>query len=178
MYGVLFRACLAFVPSLIASELKLIRQTAVAEPTTLNFALEDSQKIGDTRRLFGLYKKAALPEWRDLVGTFDTSTKESIGAQAADLLAYAIYQAEIFEHGQAPSVIERSSYVADTPLITNTYPRQPLPPSGPALFRIPITRDVLQSLKDDLFAIEAERHAYYAARRSRTTASSGEFENG
>jgi hypothetical protein len=24
------------------------------------------------------------------------------------------------------------------------------------LFRIPITRDVLQSLKDDLFAIEAE----------------------
>ena len=42
-------------------------------------------------------------------------------------------------------------------MIANNYPRVPVPQSGPMLFRIPITRDVLQSLKDDLFAIEAER---------------------
>jgi hypothetical protein len=168
-YGVLFRACLVFVPGVIASEfLKLVGQTAMAEPTTINFALEGSEKDGDARRLFDLYKKDALPEWRHLVGTFKTSTKDSVGAQAADFLAYAIYRAEILEHGQAASVIERSSYVADTPLIANTYPRQPLPPRGPAIFRIPITRDTLQSLKDDLFAIEAERRAAYLARRSRS----------
>jgi hypothetical protein len=168
-YGVLFRACLAFVPGVIASELKLLGPTAMAEPTTINFALEGGHpNIGDTRRLFESYKKDALPEWRHLVGTFKTSTKDSVGAQAADFLAYAKYRAEILEHGQAASVIERSSYVADTPLTPNTYPRQPLPPSGPALFRIPITRDVLQSLKDDLFAIEAERRAEHAARRSRS----------
>ena len=167
-YGVLFRACLVFVPGVIASELKLVGQTAMAEPTTINFALEGGPKNGDARRLFDLYKKDTLPEWRHLVGTFKTSTKDSVGAQAADFLAYTIYRVEILEHGQAASVIERSSYVADTPLIANTYPRQPLPPRGPAIFRIPITRDMLQSLKDDLFAIEAERRADYAARRSRS----------
>jgi Protein of unknown function (DUF3800) len=167
-YGVLFRACLVFVPGVIASELKLVGQTAMAEPTTINFALEGGPKNGDARRLFDLYKKDTLPEWRHLVGTFKTSTKDSDGAQAADFLAYTIYRAEILEHGQAASVIERSSYVADTPLIANTYPRQPLPPRGPAIFRIPITRDMLQSLKDDLFAIEAERRADYAVRRSRS----------
>jgi hypothetical protein len=159
---------LVFVPGVIASELKLVGQTAMAEPTTINFALEGGPKNGDAWRLFDLYKKDTLPEWRHLVGTFKTSTKDSVGAQAADFLAYTIYRAEILEHGQAASVIERSSYVADTPLIANTYPRQPLPPRGPAIFRIPITRDMLQSLKDDLFAIEAERRADYAARRSRS----------
>ena len=42
-------------------------------------------------------------------------------------------------------------------MIANNYPRAPVPQGGPILFRNPITRDVLQSLKDDLFAIEAER---------------------
>src|SRR5258708_6875504 len=104
-YGVCFRACLAFVPSFIASELKLAGQGALAEPTRIDFALEGGHaNVADARRLFELYK-----------------------------------------------------YVADTPMIANNYPRAPVPQSGPMLFRIPITRDVLQSLKDDLFAIEAER---------------------
>jgi hypothetical protein len=72
-------------------------------------------------------------------------------------LAYAVYRAELLEHGQAASDIETSSYVADAPMIANNYPRAPVPQSGPMLFRIPIIRDVLQSLKDGLFAIEAER---------------------
>jgi hypothetical protein len=159
-YGVCFRACLAFVPSLIASELKLAGEAALAEPMTIDFVLEGGHaNVGDTRRLFDLYKKDALPEWQNLVGTFDTSTKDSIGAQVADFLAYSVYRMEMLEHGLAPSVIEMSSYVADTPLVPNTYPREPLPQHGPAIFRIPITRDVLQSLKDDLFARAAERHA-------------------
>lgn len=157
-YGVCFRACLAFVPSFIASELKLAGQGALAEPTRIDFALEGGHaNVGDARRLFELYKKGALPEWQHLIGEFDTSTKDSVGAQAADFLAYAAYRAELLEHGQAASDIETSSYVADARMIANNYPRAPVPQNGPMLFRIPITRDVLQSLKDDLFAIEAER---------------------
>jgi hypothetical protein len=48
-YGVCFRACLAFVPSLIASEIKLIRQTAIAEPTTLNLRLKAGIQIAAIR---------------------------------------------------------------------------------------------------------------------------------
>jgi hypothetical protein len=156
-YGVCFRACLAFVPSFIASEFKLAQQTALAENTTINFVLENGHpNVGDARRLFELYKTDALPEWQHFVGTMDVSTKENAGAQAADFLAYTVYRAESLEHGIEASVIEKSSYVADTPLIANTYPRQPVPQKGPMLFRIPISREVLQSLKDDLFAIEAE----------------------
>jgi hypothetical protein len=159
-YGVCFRACLAFVPSFIASEFKLAQHAALVEQTTINFVLEDGHKnIGDARRLFDLYKADALPEWQHFVGAMDVSKKDSPGAQAADFLAYAVYRAEILEHGHPPSIIEKSSYVADTPLITNNYPRQPVPQNGPMLFRIPISREVLQSLKDDLFAIEAERRA-------------------
>jgi hypothetical protein len=39
-YGVCFRAWLAFVPSFIASELKLAGRGALAEPTRIDFALE------------------------------------------------------------------------------------------------------------------------------------------
>ena len=157
-YGVCFRGCLAFVPSFIASELKLAGQGALAELTRIDFALEGGHaNVGDARRLFELYKKDALPEWQHLIGEFDTSTKDSVGAQAADFLAYAVYRAELLEYGQAASDIETSSYVADAPMIANNYPRAPVPQGGPMLFRNPITRDVLQSLKDDLFAIEAER---------------------
>ncbi len=156
-YGVCFRGCLAFVPSFIASELKLAGQGALAELTRIDFALEGGHaNVGDARRLFELYKKDALPEWQHLIGEFDMSTKDSVGAQAADFLAYAVYRAELLEHGQAAFDIE-TSYVADAPMIANNYPRAPVPQGGPMLFRNPITRDVLQSLKDDLFAIEAER---------------------
>jgi hypothetical protein len=52
---------LAFVPSFIASELKLAGQGALAEPTRIDFALEGGHaNIGDARRLFELYEKDAL----------------------------------------------------------------------------------------------------------------------
>jgi Protein of unknown function (DUF3800) len=150
-YGVCFRACLAFAPSYIVSELRLLGEAQLSEETTINFVLEDGHRnVGDARRLFELFKADALPEWQNLVGTFDVSKKDSPGAQAADFLAYCVYRAELLEHGSAPSTIEKSSYVADTPLVANTYPRQPVPPSGPMLFRIPVSQEVLRSLKEDL----------------------------
>jgi hypothetical protein len=93
------------------------------------------------------------------VGDFDVTKKDSPGAQAADFLAYCVYRAELLEHGAAPSAIEKSSYVADLPLVANTYPRQPVPQYGPLLFRIPVSQEVLRSLKVDMFALDAERRA-------------------
>lgn len=146
-YAVCFRACLAFVPEYIVSGLK-----SAADATTINFVLEDGHRhIGDARRLFDLYKTGVLPEWQQLVGSMDVSMKDSPGAQAADFLAYTVYRAEIREHGHAPSVIENSSYVADTLLTVQTAPHQAIPQNGPAVFRIPIGRETLQSLRDDLF---------------------------
>jgi Protein of unknown function (DUF3800) len=147
-YGVCFRACLAFAPSFIASELQLAGEARRARETTINFVLEDGHRnVGDARRLFDLFKGDALPEWQHFVGTFDVSSKDSPGAQAADFLAYCVYRAELLEHGAPASAIEKSSYIADTPLIANTYPRQPVPQSGPMLFRIPVSQEVLRSLK-------------------------------
>jgi hypothetical protein len=152
-YGVCFRACLAFVPSFIASELRLASEGQSARETTIDFILEEGHRnLGDARRLFELFKADALPEWQHLVGIFDVSKKNSPGAQAADFLAYCVYQAELFEHGAAPSAVEKSSYTAETPLVANVYPRQPVPQSVPMVFRIPISQDVLRSLKEDLFA--------------------------
>jgi hypothetical protein len=111
---------------------------------------EGHRNLGDARRLFELFKAHALPEWQHLVGIFDVSKKNSPGAQAADFLAYCVY--ELFEHGAAPSAVEKSSYTAETPLVANVYPRQPVPQSVPMVFQIPISQDVLRSLKEDLFA--------------------------
>jgi hypothetical protein len=160
-YGVCFRACLAFAPSYIASELQIAGATQTTQETTINFVLEDGHRnVRDARRLFDLFKADALPEWQHFVGAFDVSKKDSSGAQAADFLAYCVYRAELLEHGARPSEIERSSYVADTPLVANTYPRNPLPQSGPMLFRIPVSQEVLRSLKDDMFALDAERRSH------------------
>ena len=152
-YGVCFRACLAFAPSYIASELKLVGEAKRTQKTTINFALEDGHRnVGDARRLFNLFKADALPEWQHLVGDFDVAKKNSSGAQAADFLAYCVYRTELLEHGVAPSAIEKSSHVADTRLVANTYPRQPVPQSGPMLFRIPVSQEVLRSLRVDMLA--------------------------
>jgi hypothetical protein len=97
-YGVCFRACLAFVPSYIVSELKLATKAPGTQEMKINFVLEDGHRnVGDARRLFDLFKADALPEWQHLVGDFEVSKKDSPGAQAADFLAYCVYRTEFLE---------------------------------------------------------------------------------
>jgi hypothetical protein len=77
------------VPSFIASQFINAGQTTLVQKSTINFVLENGHRnAGDAQRLFKLYKADALPEWQQLVGTMDVSTKDSAGAQAADFLAY------------------------------------------------------------------------------------------
>jgi hypothetical protein len=75
-YGVCFRACLAFVPSYIASEFTLAQQSALAQQTTINFVLEQGHRNArDAQRLFKLYKADVLPERQRFVGTMVSQRK-------------------------------------------------------------------------------------------------------
>jgi hypothetical protein len=63
-YGVCFRAWLAFVPSFIASELKLAGQGALAEPTRIDFALEGGACRRSIRACSARQPSAAAPSPR------------------------------------------------------------------------------------------------------------------
>jgi Protein of unknown function (DUF3800) len=155
-YGLCFRACLNFVPSFLASAYSLAGPKDLVKETVINFVLEDGHaNAGDVRRLFDLYKSDILPDWAHWVGNLDISSEHSPGLQAADFLAYTVYRAELLEHGDAPTAIENSSYIAGTELVANMYPRPTAPQRGPLLYRIPNTRQVLQALRDDHFATQA-----------------------
>lgn len=137
-YGVCFRACLAFVLSYIASELKLMDEAARPSDLTVNFVLQHGRPhADDARRPYDLFKSDTLPEWQDLVGTFDVSEDNSPGLQAADLLAYSVYRMEMDDHEYSPSAIEVSLRVATPIPPVNKYPRAPIPEKGPMVFRIP-----------------------------------------
>jgi hypothetical protein len=140
------------VPSFLASAYSLADHNTLAKEAVINFVLEDGHaNAGDVRRLFDLYKSDILPEWAHWMGKLDISREHSPGLQAADFLAYTVYRAELREHGSAPTAIEDSSYVADPELIANTYLGPTDRKRGPLLYRIPNTREVLQSLRDDHF---------------------------
>jgi hypothetical protein len=164
-----FRACLNFVPSFLTSAYSLSGHRDLANETAINFVLEDGHaNAGDVRRLFDLYKSDILPEWAHWVGKLDISREHSPGLQAADFLAYTVYRAELLEHEDAPTAIENSSYVARAELILigNMYPRPTVPQRGPLLYRIPTTREVLQSLRDDQVAIPAGRGGLASVERA------------
>jgi len=150
-YGVCFRACLAFLPSYIASEIKAGGATDPSTRYVINFILESGHRnSGDAARLFALFKADALPEWKEFVGTFHLVTKADPAAQAADFLACCVYRAELLEHGEAPTATEQSSYVfaglsaPDT--VNSGHIEKARKRGGPIVFRIPITRRILQDL--------------------------------
>jgi Protein of unknown function (DUF3800) len=157
-YGCCFRACLAFLPSIIASEFG-----DLTKDMTINFCLEGGHvNEGDAKRLFQLFKSYVLPEWQNLVGTLEIVNKDSVGAQAADFLTYCIYRAEIVEHGIESTEIENAAYIASSQKISIANNL------GAAwqLHRIPITRKILFDLKKDLFALEAEKKALHVPRKN------------
>jgi hypothetical protein len=147
MYGVLFRVCVSFALGILVYE-----YGDVAKNEKLNFILEDgANNRGDAQQLYGLFKKdrRADPIMRNLLGpVLDfRGKKESPGCQAADLkLGGAMLQTKM-EHAKTPErpIEDTDLASADAPLIPNKAPS----------FRLPITREVLESLKNQLF-MEAE----------------------
>jgi hypothetical protein len=150
-YGVLFRALVSISLGLIVYE----KGDDAAKEDVINFVLENGAKSGDAQRLYGLFKKdrRADPIMKQMLDpVLDFAEKEdSPGCQVADLMLYAAYRQELTEHGEAPSIIEESSFAsADAPIRPNEIPT----------FRIPIGQEVLESLKEGLLMEEKARRQY------------------
>jgi hypothetical protein len=102
--------------------------------------------IGELRRADPIMKEMLGPALREL-------DKMSPGCQAADLMLCAAYHQAKAEHGEVPErPIEDSDFArADAPITSDEIPT----------FRLPIGRQVFESLKTELF-MEAEARRKFA----------------
>jgi hypothetical protein len=161
-YGVLFRACVSFSLSIVDYEHK-----GKTRKEVVNFVLENGGvKPGYARQIYGRFKNDPLAD-KDFAAMLGpvlgfADKKESPGCQAADLMLMGAIRQERTEHGVQPSDIERSSF-AD--------PKKPINMEDVATFRIPTTKEVLRSLRENMFVQEAARrdwaHQQLIASRSR-----------
>jgi hypothetical protein len=145
IYGVLFRACVSFTLAIIAYQMNDEVQNQV-----VNFVLEKGgTKPNYVGELFQRFKTdpVADPMLRSMLGNLNFADKKrSPGCQAADLMLGGAIRQERTEHGVKPSIIEQSSFADVT---------RPVSDEDVATYRIPVTRAVLESLRDNMFA-EAE----------------------
>jgi hypothetical protein len=157
MYGVLLRACVSF--SLAAVSLQLNENV---EGEVVNFVLEKGGTKPDyARQLFQRFSTDPLadPLLRAMLGDLDFADKrKSPGCQAADLMLGGAIRQERTEHGVKPSLIEHSSF-ADITL--------PVDAEDVPTFRIPVTRTVLESLRENLFVEADIRREWWESRHYR-----------
>lgn len=142
--GVLFRASLALLPEAVIRE-----NREEARRAQINVVLESGvPNPGGIVGIFNELKLIMMLEWNTLIGTLEFAEKKICsGVQIADLLIYGAYRQEIQEHGKTPTALEQSS------LIATQIPESSDIPS----FRIPISREILKNLKNDLLLREEER---------------------
>jgi hypothetical protein len=92
-YGVCFRVLLSFLPLILQRSISL-------DNAEVHLVLEaGATGIGDTKRIFDIFRKHAPPEISRLIPTRTEADKKRFhGLQAADTLAYAAYQIGEKEH--------------------------------------------------------------------------------
>jgi hypothetical protein len=151
--GVLFRASLGLLPEAVIRANK-----EEARQAQIDVVLESGgPNPGGVVGIFNELKSIILPGWDKLIGTVEFAKKKTCpGVQVADLLIYGAYRQEIQEHGKTPTALEHSS------LIANQIPESSDIPS----FRIPITREILESLKGGLLLREEERKRFWENSRT------------
>jgi len=152
-YGVLFRAVVSFVLQAIRDDENL------ANNSVINFILEDgAAHKGDADRLYKMYKndRKVEPAVKKMLGPVlgFAEKNKSPGCQVSDFILGGAYRQELTEHNAEPSNIKASSFVR-TPQITlhNT-----------PIFRVPIIREILASLKESLLLEEEERRKFWEER--------------
>jgi hypothetical protein len=165
MYGVLFRACMSVALAAVAAQLN-----ENVDGEVVNCVLEKGgTKPNYARDLFQRFKTdpQADPPFRAMLGDLEFADKKSSpGCQAADLMLGGAIRQERTEHGAAPSLIEQSSF-ADV--------KQPIVEEDVATFRIPVTRTVLESLRQSMF-VEADIRRQWWETRKRGIGASGDAE--
>lgn len=155
LYGVLLRACVSVTLAIIAHQLNEEVQNEVVD-----FVLEKGgTKPGYARQLFQRFKTDPLadPMLRAMLGDLRFADKrDAPGCQAADLMLGGAIRQERAEHGREPSLIEHSSFADVT---------KPLDAEDLATYRVPVTREVLESLRGNLFAEAEIRRQWWESQR-------------
>jgi len=147
-YGVCFRLFLSYMPRMLDHSLKDIE---------LHIVLESGDAgIGDSERIFGLYKKEAPPALANIVKSrIIGDKKDYYGLQIADWGAYAAFQAEqgnpeLVEYGLDATLAEAAKLV----------------PYNSPVFRLEATPAVLKEFRDRLLTqIEERREHWHRGRK-------------
>jgi hypothetical protein len=145
-YGVLFRACVSFCLGILAGE-----YGEEVKGKRLDFVLDEQGIIPEAHHLYYMLKHDSHsdPIMKEMLGpVLGVARKErSPGCQVAGLLLDGAYRQAKMEHGKTPSrPIEKSAFARpDIPINRNEIP----------IFRLPLGREVLESLRAGLF-MEAE----------------------
>jgi hypothetical protein len=141
-YGVLFRACVSFCLGILAAE-----YGEEVKGKRFDFVVDQRGKIADARRLYDIlqHDSHSDPIMTEMLGpVIGLAGKESSpGCQVAGLLLDGAYRQAKMEHGKTPSLpIEKSAFARpDIPVNRNEIP----------IFRLPLGREVLESLRAGLF---------------------------
>jgi hypothetical protein len=163
-YGVLFRAAVSFVLQAICDDDDLANNSVV------NFILENgAAHKGDADRLYKMFKtdRKVEPAIKKMLGPVLglAEKKESPGCQVSDFILGGAYRQELTEHTVEPSIIEKSSFVRDPQITHHSTP----------IFRVPITREILESLKESLLLEEEERRNFAQAVLKKSRAKTGQI---
>jgi hypothetical protein len=141
-YGVLFRACVSFCLGILACE-----YGEEAKSKRLDFVLDEQGIIPEAHHLYYMLKHDSHcdPIMKEMLGPgLGVAGKASSpGCQVAGLLLDGAYRQAKMEHGKTPSLpIEKSAFArTDIPVNPNEIP----------IFRLPLGREVLESLQAGLF---------------------------
>ena len=152
----LLQACVSFSVAIIAYQLNEEVQNEV-----VHFVLEKGgTKPHYASQLFQRFKTDPLadPIFRAMLGNVGfADKKKSPGCQAADLMLGGAIRQQRTEHNMKPSRIEQSSFADVT---------WPVSDEDVATYRIPVTRVVLESLRDNMFAEAKIRRQWWESQHS------------
>jgi hypothetical protein len=142
--GVLYRANMSFFAA-------FLEEHPPANLDRVEFVYERGPKEGGLRAIHAGFEKTDLPDW---FGPLSFVAKgDRVALQAADCLATGALVHERQEHAAAPSDVAVSSLVT-----TGT---SPVDIAAPASFRLPVTREIIENLRDELLLTKAERAALW-----------------
>ena len=152
-----FAPLVSFVVQAICDDEKLAKDSVV------NFILENgAANKGDVGRLYKMFKndRKVEPLIKNMLGPVldHAEKKESPGCQVSDFVLGGAYRQELTEHNVEPSIIEQSSFAGELQITMHSTP----------IFRLPITRDILASLKESLLIEEDERRKFWNSKIKNT----------
>jgi hypothetical protein len=140
--GILYRACLSFFAA-------FLEEHAPDNLDEVRFIYECGPKEGGLQGIHAGFQRTDVPDW---FGPLSFVAKaDRVALQAADCLAAGALFHERSKHAADSSNIGVSTLVMTDPA--------PATLAAPLSFRLPVTRTILESLRDDLLLTKTKRAA-------------------